>query len=60
MNMCWNYMMIWHVIRALNCLYADFIERIEQKVNVWDLIVKEFEDRVICGNSEFQQLCNNL
>ena len=56
MNMCWKYMMIQHGIRALNCLYADFIERIEQKVNVWDLIVKEFEVRVLCGNSEFQQL----
>ena len=56
MNIYWKYMIIWHGIRALNCLYADFIERIEQKVNVWDLIVKEFEVRVLCGNSEFQQL----
>ena len=53
MNMCWKYMMIQYEIRVLNCLYVDFIERIEQKVNVWDLIVKEFEDRVICGNFEF-------
>ena len=56
MNMCWKYMMIQHGIRALNCLYADFIERIEQKVNVWDLIVKEFEVKVSYGNSEFQKL----